>query len=111
MPTRVHNRVGGEDGLLRKLGGAGRLVNAIDSYFNGSSGRDTASFLFFSGISSQAPDKEEGMVILQPFAVFLVTILPLPTPTTIQKRQLRSALHFKMQSRRPLCVVAAWMLL
>ena len=64
MPTRVHNRVGGEDGLLRKLGGAGRLVNAIDSYFNGSSGRDAASFLFFSGISSQAPDKEEGMVIV-----------------------------------------------
>ena len=64
MPTRVHNRVGGEDGLLRKLGGAGRLVNAIDSYFNGSSGRDAASFLFFSGISSQAPDKEEGMVII-----------------------------------------------
>ena len=64
MPTRVHNRVGGEDGLLRKLGGAGRLVNAIDSYFNGSSGRDAAFFLFFSGISSQAPDKEEGMVII-----------------------------------------------
>ena len=64
MPTKVFNRVGGEDGLLRKLGGAGRLVNAIDSYFNGSSSIDAASFLFFSGISSQAPDKEEGMVII-----------------------------------------------
>ena len=65
MPTQVLARVGGENGLLRKFGGANSLANAIDCYFRGTNGHNSAAtFLTRHGFSSQAPDISEGDAII-----------------------------------------------
>ena len=65
MPTQVLARVGGENGLLRKFGGADSLANAIDSYFRGTNGHNSAAtFLTRHGFSSRASDMDEGGAII-----------------------------------------------